>query len=309
MLQSKAHARVGVLCVVSFSVLIAGCFKSSNGGSPTAILGSEDGSVAYDATSDAPAADGGGGEANADAFVDGPVDASMHGIDAVADAPPDGAGETSTNDGGESEGGAVGPVAWWTGNGTPDDATGQYDGTIVGSVTYGPGNSGGEAFSFPGANAYVSVPSGILPAGTGDFTVTAWAQLSSLASGLEWTIFYAGAPLFELYLQSGREPAFVIHGTDDGTYGAYSPYPLVAGQWTCVTGVRRGSTVELWVGNTMVDEVSIGTNIGVAAGSSGAPAAIGASLAGTTSYDLWDGYLDNVRLYDYALSPIEIQDL
>lgn len=78
-----------------------------------------------------------------------------------------------------------------------------------------------------------------------------------------------------------------------------------------VTGVydksAASSVMELWIDDTMVasKEVDLGysdTNI---------PLAIGALYRGEYGYtsELFDGVIDDVRIYNRALSEVEIQEL
>ena len=68
--------------------------------------------------------------------------------------------------------------AYYTGDNTPNDAKGTYNGTLVNGTTYATGkiNNG---FSFDGINDYVSLPSGMFNP-SGSFTISAWFNITSL---------------------------------------------------------------------------------------------------------------------------------
>ncbi|MGO8994654.1 MAG: LamG-like jellyroll fold domain-containing protein [Polyangiaceae bacterium] len=100
-------------------------------------------------------------------------------------------------------------------------------------------------------------------------------------------IFYAGSVAGELSLtvDSNNLIDFSVHGADGTWYGAYLPNTQTpaTSTWVSVVGIRRDTTVELWVGGTLV-------------GTSGISAALGS-------------YGDDAGIYDRALSQTEIQAL
>lgn len=69
-------------------------------------------------------------------------------------------------------------IAYYTGDNTPNDAKGVYNGTLINGATYATGkiNNG---FSLDGVNDYVSLPSGTF-APTGDFSISLWFNFSAL---------------------------------------------------------------------------------------------------------------------------------
>lgn len=64
-----------------------------------------------------------------------------------------------------------------------NDSLGVYNGTAQGGLTYSAGKSG-NAFTFNGSNAYVSLPNNSLNF-TGDFSISLWVNLASL-SGVQY---------------------------------------------------------------------------------------------------------------------------
>jgi hypothetical protein len=63
-----------------------------------------------------------------------------------------------------------------------NDSFGTNNGTAVGGLTYSTGKSG-QAFTFNGSNAYISLPNNSLNSLTGDFTISMWIYLNSIVSG------------------------------------------------------------------------------------------------------------------------------
>ena len=62
-----------------------------------------------------------------------------------------------------------------------NDALNTYNGTPQGGLTYGVGKVG-TAFQFNGTTSYVSLPNNMFNTLTGDFTISVWANLTSLSS-------------------------------------------------------------------------------------------------------------------------------
>src|SRR5437868_6551239 len=71
-----------------------------------------------------------------------------------------------------------GPVARWSGEGNANDAIGANNGTLHNGVSFVPGKLG-QAFSFDGADDYISFGSGIGNFGTNDFTVDFWIKTTA----------------------------------------------------------------------------------------------------------------------------------
>jgi len=71
--------------------------------------------------------------------------------------------------------------AIYKGENNANDLLGNYNGTAVGGLTYTAGKSG-NAFTFNGTNAYVSLPTNQFNF-TGDFTISAWVNISGLYIG------------------------------------------------------------------------------------------------------------------------------
>ncbi len=67
-------------------------------------------------------------------------------------------------------------VSWWSAEGNANDAIGTNNGTIVGPVTFAPGEIG-QAFSFNGTNGYIQVGGSFALAG--DRTIEGWVYPST----------------------------------------------------------------------------------------------------------------------------------
>jgi hypothetical protein len=64
----------------------------------------------------------------------------------------------------------------WKGENNANDSLGTYNGTAQGGLTYTAGKSG-NAFTFNGTNAYVSLPNNMFNSFTGDFSINLWVNI------------------------------------------------------------------------------------------------------------------------------------
>jgi hypothetical protein len=71
--------------------------------------------------------------------------------------------------------------AVYKGESNANDSLGVYNGTPYGGLTYTAGKSG-NAFTFNGTTAYVSLPNNAFNSLTGDFSISLWVNFSSFSS-------------------------------------------------------------------------------------------------------------------------------
>src|ERR1044071_4731443 len=193
-----------------------------------------------------------------------------------------------------------GLVSWWKAESNALDAAGSNNGTLIGNTTYGAGRVG-QAFVFDGSGDAVSVGN---PANLQlqDFTIEAWVKRgsSSVASLTPWQsggVFdYAwggygfglwddGRPFLTKVGYDNISPTFAI--TDTNTFHH-------------VAVTKTGSTVVFYldgVAQTVGPYNSVFEFNG--------PAAIGARGGDYDSSFL--GSIDELSIYNHALSPAEIQ--
>lgn len=180
-----------------------------------------------------------------------------------------------------------------------DASPNRNDGTVVGDVSVG-GGQVGNAYIFDGSGDYVAIPDD--PSlGVENVTVSAWVNP-------------AGANNRE-YVFDGRDHNYYVKELDNteriefGVFGGgslrrvVSPAPLAPGAWHHLAGTYDGENVRLYVDGALV----------VASAFSPAPidvspgeARIGDYVGGGYGYD---GMIDEVRVYDGALSAAEIASL
>jgi glucose/arabinose dehydrogenase len=156
----------------------------------------------------------------------------------------------------------------------------------------------GSALVFNGANALVSIPDSSSLDLSAAMTLEAWVYPVSLGSWRD--VIYKG--LNDIYYlggssSQGSRPAV------GGTFASsplYGPNAVPVGAWTHLAATYDGAMLRLFVG---------GTEVASRAQSGPIQAGTGAlTLGGDPTYgQWWAGRIDDVRVYDRALSATEIQ--
>ncbi|MHA1301641.1 MAG: DUF2341 domain-containing protein, partial [Candidatus Helarchaeota archaeon] len=199
-------------------------------------------------------------------------------------------------------------LAWYTfdeGSGNPTDSTGNYiDGTLINmeQSDWDAGRVGTHSLRFDGTNEYVSLPS-INP--TSAITVSAWIKSasSSYYSGVWQMISKYSAYILGTYGVNSRRMAFIIY-SNGWKYDSYYDVPD-PDQWHLFIGTYDSSTGQkiLYMDGEFKDDYYTSGTINADTG----PIHIARREGGTAYY--FNGWIDDVRFYDYALSTDEIKGL
>lgn len=193
----------------------------------------------------------------------------------------------------------AGLISHWAGEGNALDSTGNNPGTLVGGVAFGPGRIG-QAFRFDGAN-YVEAGTVGMPTGNQDRTIFLWFNVSS---NIAHEAFFAGYGAFGNYNE-----AYEIFGRDNTLYFSQwgrdvSGGTFGLGEWHSAAVTNVGDSLTLYFDGS---EVATGTlPIDTPAGTSFYIGRIPGNLGDTRRLD---GFVDEVRVYDTALSTEQIQAL
>jgi len=153
--------------------------------------------------------------------------------------------------------------------------------------------------SFDGVNDWVTVnDSAALDLTTG-MTLEAWIRPSSLTTPRAIVLKERTGGLAYALASSDTSAAFgYIRTTSDQTVTA--PSPLALATWTHVTVTYDGSTLRLFVNGAQVSSRAVSGAVTV---SSGVLRIGGSSVGGL----YFSGLIDEVRIYNRALTPGEIQ--
>jgi prepilin-type N-terminal cleavage/methylation domain-containing protein len=221
-----------------------------------------------------------------------------------------------------------GLVGWWTfdegtGTTTKDLSGNGNNGTLLdASSTNADGNTPpqwttgkvGDALSFDGVDDYVNVEnpsSGVLDFGTSSFSYSMWVnfdvggdvigswQLPFWKGGSSYG--YAGYD-FEFSESSNRLDANISDGSGGYAKASYS-YNFRDGTWHYIVAVvdRASNTITLFVDAIQRGQTTISTAFGSVSNSY-------SLIIGSPSFP-FDGFVDEVRVYNRALSDSEIKVL
>lgn len=201
-------------------------------------------------------------------------------------------------------------VSWWRAEGNADDSGGANDGTASGDTAYQNGRIG-QAFDFDGSDDYVEVPDNdSLDVGVGDYTLAAWVNIRA-ANGDTHYIAGKGAlgdynSAYYLAINGQNHPYFQLW-TADGTQGfiGESAQAISPNEWHHLLMKKEGGDVKLFVDGVERASESPGNFFG----GNSAPFTIGKGDASSSPTFSTNGLIDEVLLYDRALSDTEITTL
>lgn len=194
-----------------------------------------------------------------------------------------------------------GLVAYYPFNGNANDGSGNgNNGAVYGAVPatnrFGITNS---AYLFNGSSSYIDFGSPAELAFAGDFTVTAWCLFSGGTTNPR-ILSYGGDFGYELYTDgTGTSRNFQFHTADTSGVGTTNPYSQNI--WYSVVVTVQSGTAYMYVNGTAITSGTVPT-----------PNYFYDFEMGEKSQnnsDYWGGLIDDVRLYDRALSSNEIQQL
>jgi len=153
------------------------------------------------------------------------------------------------------------------------------------------------------SHAYIEVPNApaINFSPSGEFSIALWVRNESPEG--EWKALVVKSPIsgwwnYGLYIS--KENLFM--GGFHNTHVVYST-SLADEQWHAVVLTYNGGTWQLYVDGQLEDEVKDGPKIDQSNGA----LAIGRKGESDNNFDYFEGYLDEVRLYNRVLTPSEIQ--
>jgi hypothetical protein len=204
-----------------------------------------------------------------------------------------------------------GLAAQWHAEGTMLDGVGGKDGIPHGGVTFAPGRVG-KAFSFDGRTGYIEVPSSPSISPTGPFSVAGWVRYTRLYNDISGSVILAkGQDVYE---------APVDYTLSVSHLRKLRPHVMVPAGWTyfdCETTLEP----DTWYHVAMVYD---GANLkgyvnGELDGSQPARGPVQATdesfkigayapVNGGQTKAFWTGQIDELALYNRALSDLEIKD-
>jgi len=186
-------------------------------------------------------------------------------------------------------------------SGNSNDGT--YNGPTLAATT---GILGADTPSFDGTDDYVEYPTiGIDYSGSSDWTTSLWVSLSG-GSGSRQFIWHPRGT-YDLYIGKGSGDAIRMTTYSGSTESIVSTTSLSTNQWyhVCVVhDASLSSPYQMYVDGTEETSGSLSDP-----NSESSYNSISGQPQDGLDRDYWDGYIDEVRLYDRALSGSEVVTL
>jgi hypothetical protein len=198
-------------------------------------------------------------------------------------------------------------ISYWpfdeNGGSTATDEAGDNDGDLVNGPTWIPGKAG-SALQFNGSNQFVDTKKKVLDTEV-SYSASAWVKLDAADGAFQTAVSQDGPSSSAFFLQySGADRRFAMSFA--GTR-ALAPATPNAGEWYHLVGVRDKASdkLRLFVNGTLAGEA----NACLGGGGSDGPLVIGRARFGGNPVDYWRGAIDQVHVYDRALSDAEVKSL
>src|SRR5438445_6515942 len=211
---------------------------------------------------------------------------------------------------------ASGLVSWWPAEGDASDPFSGNNGVLHGSLGFAAGESG-QAFNFVGTNAYISVPSShSLDLGASDgLTVECWIKPTDVTSGhaiAEWNNGAGAVGMHLWHSDSGiAGPGSLFANVTDTAGGSHilaSPANLITTdtfQHVAATYSKTNGVAKLYRnGNVIASQ-----NFGTLRPQTTYDLYLGTRASGSGTGSLFIGLMDEVAVYNRALSDSEIQSI
>jgi nicotinamidase-related amidase len=205
---------------------------------------------------------------------------------------------------------AAAPVAWWSFDTPSDlglDSVGNNNAALVSNPTPGAGKRNGGVL-LNGAGQYLVAPDAPSLNITGPMTILVWAKANAvnanypfLYKASSWDDGQMAYALDLNWFSGGFFPRFWV--TSDGHASGYqevvSPVAMSVNSWHLIAGVYDGTNISVYLDGQL--EASVPYTTGIFPGHD--PLYIGWNWNNT-----WNGALDEVRIFNSALTSTQIQE-
>lgn len=182
-----------------------------------------------------------------------------------------------------------------------EDAVGTHDATLVNGPAWTAGHQG-SALQFNGSDQYADTGAAILDT-TGNYSVSAWVRLDKRGS-FATAVSQDGDTNSAFFLQySGQDDRFAFSFAG---VRALAPSAPQTGQWYHLVGVRDAASGTLTL---YVNGQKAGSAPACLGDASTGHTVIGRAKFGGNPVDFWPGAIDQVHVFDRALSADEVGQL
>lgn len=200
---------------------------------------------------------------------------------------------------------STGLRAYFSLEGNANDATGSYNATNNGAVSAI--GKVGNCLDFDGVNDYVSLANDTIPP-TGDFSVSCWINLDSVAAGHIVDMKSSTVPYFRIDVQLGNLRAEVYGGNLSTTYVfAPSTITLSTSTWYHVvfTFDRTNKEGKLYI-NGSLDVTDGDTYTGTMPTLDSSPQEVGRRVNGT---NYTEGKIDELGIWTTVLTATQVSGI
>jgi alpha-tubulin suppressor-like RCC1 family protein len=209
-------------------------------------------------------------------------------------------------------------VAWWQAEGDANDSVGTNNGVLEGGLNYSPGLVG-QAFNFNGNNADISIPaSASLNVGIGGgFTIEGWVKPTSVANEQPIAEWNSAATLYGVHFwistvpSAGNGPGCLyanLRDTAGNSHTISSPGGLIVTnvfQHVAVTYNKTNGATTLYLNGNTIAQANLGTFTPLTS----PDLYIGYRPYGGGAGERFKGLIDELSIYNRALSTAEIQSI
>lgn len=192
----------------------------------------------------------------------------------------------------------LGLMAYYKFDGNTNDSIGSNHATATGSPSYTTGKID-QAIDLDGSNDYVTLPAGLFD--TDDVTVAAWVNWDGGAIWQRIFDFGNDTSQYLFLTPSSYSNTLRFAITTSGSEERIETTQLATGRWVHVAVTLEGDTGTLYVNGSPADLGSITLNP-----SDFNPAINYIGDSQWSADPLFNGRIDDLRIYNYALSPTDI---
>ncbi|MHC4436096.1 MAG: LamG domain-containing protein [Planctomycetota bacterium] len=191
-------------------------------------------------------------------------------------------------------------VGWWKFDGDALDSSGlENHGTTGGNPTFVSGVVGSQALDFDGDD-YVAMDGVVDDIPSDDITMAAWIKTTASGEGDWFSMNPAGGNQFLLCILDGDIRFW------EGGWQPAAGVTVNDGSWHYIVATRENMYVRIYVDGVYQSAASYTSGVSFGPGDRWS---IGQEWDGDTPSDFYTGSVDDVRLYNRALSDGQVQDL
>ena len=156
----------------------------------------------------------------------------------------------------------------------------------------------GSAMRFNGSSTIVTVPDSASLDLTTAMTLEAWVKPAVAQSGWR-TVMHKNVDRFYLFVSSNGDTPATGGTFGSGNQNTVAPSALPVNVWSHLAATFDGKTVKLYINGELVASQPQGTPLTTSTGTF--------QIGGSSYGEFFNGWLDEIRIYNRALSAAEIQ--